>query len=283
MSEAGIDFSGDGTAAPRDAATILVLRGGAARLEVFMLERHIESDFAGGALVFPGGTVDEPDRHLPPDRFSGLDPVHEGRRLGVDPATALGLHVAAVREAYEEAGVLLARRDGRPVGPGLLASESAREARRRLADRDTRLDWAGWLASEGLVLDLGTLAPWSWWVTPAASPRRYDTRFLVTHVPHGQARGLSHDEVETTASRWTGPREALAAAADGSVTVVYPTRRNLAALADHPSARSAVAAARTGRADTRRIQPTVEVRDGEVLVHHPDGGRPERVAGPVAD
>ncbi|MBW3621130.1 MAG: NUDIX hydrolase [Actinobacteria bacterium] len=267
---------------PVDSSSIVLVRDGAdagrAALEVFLLERHLQSDFAGGAYVFPGGKLDAADRTLPPDRWTGQDPAVWADRLGVDaPEDALGLMVAAVRETFEEAGVLLGSRAGVPVTAADLASATFTDARRRMASRDERWDWSGWLTDEDVVLDLGALALWSWWVTPEGLHRRYDTRFFVAVVPDAQVAALAHDDVEMTASRWTTPQAALEAAAAGEVTVIYPTRKNLEALAAYPDVDALWAAAVAGGTDTRRLLPRIVEVDGTPMIQHPDGHDPEPI------
>jgi 8-oxo-dGTP pyrophosphatase MutT (NUDIX family) len=260
-----------------DAATILLLRDGSDdRVEVLLLERHIESDFAGGALVFPGGKVDAADRELDPARWTGRDPALMRELLGAESdRDALGLMVAAVRETFEEADVLLASRGGRPVTDEDLREASFREARRRLSSREERFDWRDWLEAEDLVLDLGALAPWAWWVTPKGQHKRFDTRFFAAMLPEEQS--AAHDDVEMTALRWSSPHDALQAQREGRMTVIYPTRKNLEALAEHPSARTAWAAADGGRVDCRRIEPTVVEVDGRIMVQHPYEADPEPI------
>jgi 8-oxo-dGTP pyrophosphatase MutT (NUDIX family) len=259
-----------------DAATVVLARDAAAGgIEVLLLERHLNSDFAGGAFVFPGGKVDPSDRALAPERWTGADLDAWQQRLGAaDPDDALALLVAGVRECFEEAGVLLARHaDGRAVSAETLASPSFVETRRRLASRDERFDWRSWLDVEQLVLDLGALAMWSWWVTPDGQHKRFDTRFLVAALPAGQR--ATSDEVETTSLRWISPHEALAAHARDEVMVIYPTRRNLRDLAVFADTESLLRAAHAGEVDQRRIQPSVVRVDGTVMVQHPDGDDPE--------
>jgi 8-oxo-dGTP pyrophosphatase MutT (NUDIX family) len=261
-----------------DATTIVLVRdaptGG---IEVLLLERHLDSDFAGGALVFPGGKVDAGDRELAPERWSGADLTRWRELLGADTESdALGLLVAGVRETFEEAGVLFAHReDGSPVEATDLTSPGFVEARRRLASRDERFDWRPWLVEERLVLDLGALAMWSWWVTPVGMHRRFDTRFLTARVPGDQA--AAHDRVEMTSLRWMTPTDALAAQARGEIVMIYPTRRNLRDLAAFDDTASLWDAARGDRIDRRRIMPTVVTVDGEPMVQHPDGDPPEPV------
>ena len=261
-----------------DAATVVLVRDGpdGGGLEVLLLERHLDSDFAGGALVFPGGKVDDRDRSMPDQLWRGADPKAWAPVLGTDAAGALGLLVAGVRETFEEAGILLASHaDGRPVTTTDLAGEDARQMRQRLGARDADHDWRPWLAERGLVLELGWLGLWSWWATPVGQHRRFETRFLLAPAPAEQA--AAHDEVETTALRWLAPTAALEAQARGEVTVIYPTRRNLAALAAYPDVAAVTRAVAAGEVDRRRIEPTLVPVDGTTMVQHPDGGPPEPV------
>lgn len=246
-------------------------------LEVLLLERELNSDFAGGAFVFPGGKVDAADGQLPRERWRGPDPVTDAEALGLDdPTTAIATRAAAVRETFEEAGVLLAvRADGSPVTPDDLASPSFVEARRALMERGPVEDFHAWLAEEDLVLELGALGFWSWWVTPEGSPRRYDTRFFIASVPTQQREVANHDGTEISSSCWMSPTAALAAAATDEVTIIFPTRWNLRQLGAYSTAEAAVAAALAGEADTELTLPTVEVVDGVPLVKHPRGGDPE--------
>ena len=245
---------------------MLLVRDGSDGVEVFMLERHLRSDFAGGALVFPGGKVDPADRSLPAPQWAGIDPVAVAERMQTDPGRALALHVAAVRETFEEAGFLFARRGGDAVTARDLEVVAADRARQAAGRADAA--WAQFLAEHGLVLDLGALAWWSWWVTPVGLHRRYDTRFFVAAVPATQEG--AHDDVETTSSRWTTPAAALEDAREGRAMVIYPTRKNLEALAAFASADEAVAAARAGEVDVRRVEPeAVTLADGSIGVRHP--------------
>lgn len=254
-------------------------RGGGRRaprqLEVLLLERHLDADFAGGALVFPGGKVDPSDRTLDAGRWTGRPLTAWTAVLGVDDqADALGLLVAAVRETFEEAGVLFARReDGTPITDEELASPSFARARRHLAGRDGRGDWIGWLSDEELVLDLGALALWSWWVTPVGHHRRFDTRFFVALPPAGQSP--DHDDVEATSLRWLRPSAALAAYERGEVVVVYPTRQTLRSLAVFDGAAAAWEAAAAGEVNQSRTEPRLVRIGDQRMVMHPDGGEPE--------
>ncbi len=264
---------------PVPSSTILLVRDRAdtGLLEVLMLERHLDADFAGGALVFPGGKVAEQDRDLDPSRWQGPDLASWCDPLGVeDEHDALGLLVAAVRETFEEVGVLLAvRDDGSPVEADELNAPGFRQMRERLASRGDATDWRAWLEQESLVLDLDALALWSWWLTPRGRHRRFDTRFFVARAPEGQT--AQHDAVEATDVVWLTPQQALESQGRGERTIIFPTRRNLAALAEHRTAGAAFAAARAGRIDRRQILPEVVRVDGEVMVRHPDEAEPEPI------
>ncbi|MCC5811039.1 MAG: hypothetical protein JJU06_11750 [Ectothiorhodospiraceae bacterium] len=264
-------------------ATVLLLRdtpaagGNASSLEVLLLERHLNSDFAGGALVFPGGKVDASDHRLEDARWSGPALDEWRTLLGVGSSElALALLVTAVRETFEESGVLLAHRDdGTPITDQELRTPSFAQARSRLQARGQHWDWSGWLRDERLVLDLGRLAFWSWWVTPEGQHRRFDTRFFAALMPAGQT--ADHDDLETTSMRWCAPAEALEAQARGEFTVIFPTRCNLRDLAHFSTAADAWDAAHDGEVDQRRIQPSMVRVDGRLMVQHPYLPDPEPV------
>ena len=262
-----------GTTEPVDAATVLLLREASSGLEVFLLERHLKSDFAGGAYAFPGGKVDAQDHALPRERWTGIVPEHVVDRVGArSPGHAVALLVAAVRETFEEAGPLLAHHaDGRPVTAEDLASPAFLDARRRLAARGEHWDWRPWLEEQQLVLDLGALVPFARWCTPHGMHKRFDARFLAVALPEAQTEALGHDDVETTDSVWRRPDDALAAADRGEVVIIFPTRRTLQALAE----RATVAEVMARSGDPRRILPAIVLVDGEPRVRHPDGGDPE--------
>jgi 8-oxo-dGTP pyrophosphatase MutT (NUDIX family) len=200
---------------PRDAATVLLCRD-APRLEVFLLQRNLGSVFAAGAHVFPGGAVDDEDELLAP----------RGGTEAAGPAVVPDrFRVAAIREAFEEAGVLLARdtRTGAPV-------DSARLSAARAALRRGDRTFGGLVDELGVRLDIDALTPIARFVTPPGAPRRYDTWFFVTAAPRGHA--YRHDEDETVASVWMRPPEALTADRRGDVWLVEPTRWTLEAVAD---------------------------------------------------
>lgn len=246
----------------RPAATVVLLRDGDQGPEVCLLRRHARSAFMPDAWVFPGGTVDPADRELPPAVWTGFRPAADAARFGGDARLALALRVAAVRETFEEAGLLLGRHaDGSPLAAAELASPRAQVARRGG-------DFAGWLLAAGIVLDLGALHYWRRWVTPTSEPRRYDTAFFLARAPERQ--DAAHDAVETTGQRWLRPADALAEADAGRFALVFPTRRSLRELAEVADVDQALARAR-GTGPVRAVQPHVEQRDdGTVRILHPD-------------
>lgn len=224
----------------RDAATVMLVRDGRDGMEVFMLRRNLNSDFVGGAYVFPGGAVDEADRH------ADLEGVCQGRSddqasavLGVDRG-GLAYWVAAIRECFEEAGVLLASRDGEVVD--LTEEVVAERFRSHRAEVDSgRLRLVDLCATEGLQLDVASIHYFSHWITPVGPPRRYDTRFFVTAAPPGQVP--LHDDRETIANLWVRPAEALERHKRGELDLIFPTIKNLEAIARFDRAADLLAAA----------------------------------------
>jgi 8-oxo-dGTP pyrophosphatase MutT (NUDIX family) len=225
---------------PRDAATVMLVRDSDEGLETFMLQRRFDSAFVGGAHVFPGGAVDPDDRGPGVEGWcEGRSDVDASRQLGV-PSGGLGFWVAAVRECFEEAGVLLAY-----DGDGAVLDLAASTDRQRFAEHRRSVDGGGGsLAAvcdaEGLRLATDAMHYLSHWVTPEGSPRRYDTRFFVTEAPAGQVP--SHDEHETIADMWTTPAAALDAYARGDVELIMPTLRTLEVAAEFASAAALLAA-----------------------------------------
>ena len=251
---------------PTDAATTMLVRDAPAgdenagegdRMQVLMLRRNALSTWAGGISLFPGGAVDEADRGEEIAAFCrGQDDAGASRLLGLDRG-GLGHYVAAVRECFEEAGVLLAAVDGRPLsfGDAEVASRFE-EHRRRLNDGSSTL--ADICAAEGLTLELGGLRYVSHWITPEGSPRRYDTRFFTAAVPEDQQ--ALHDDHEVVASVWIEPEEALRLGEEGSMVLWFPTIKNLEAIARFKTAAAMMAT--PAAATVPAVLPRVTV-DGE--------------------
>jgi 8-oxo-dGTP pyrophosphatase MutT (NUDIX family) len=208
----------------------------APELEVFMLRRTLAAEFMGGAYVFPGGAVDAGDRA--PEllrRCHGRDDSTASTQLGLHTG-GIGFWVAAIREAFEEAGVLLARSpaSGELVDLDEPGVADRLEAARREVGRGQR-PFVDVVVSEDLVLDTAALHLFSHWITPPGAPRRYDTWFFVAAAPEGHA--YLHDDSETVASAWIRPTDALAGAEGGELEIIFPTMRNLEQLARFATAR----------------------------------------------
>jgi 8-oxo-dGTP pyrophosphatase MutT (NUDIX family) len=225
------------------AATVMLVRDGGGSLEVLMLRRHPEAVFAADAWVFPGGRVDDGDRAGTP---LGPGPSDEeaSAALGL-PSGGLAWWVAAARECFEEAGILLARSSA--TGAWFEASDgwsAARLARYRREVHAGVTSLGAALEAEGLVLDLSGVHYVSHWITPPGqgTARRFDTRFFVAEVPPGQV--ASHDAAETVQSFWATPAEALARGEAREITLLIPTIANLKGLARFSSVAELVAAAR---------------------------------------
>ena len=214
-----LDFDPNRTAvAPKDAASVIVLRRGDAGLEVFCVRRHGNSAFLGGAVVFPGGKVDAPDAAADWDGLAGsLHPRAGSMVEGAGAVSARAVAVAACRETLEEGGIL-------PV-EGALGAPDLEAMRAEL--RGTPL--AALLARRGLRLALDRLVPWARWVTPEAETRRFDARFFLLELPDGQVG--THDRHETTMSFWARPTEVLDRFTRGECFLAPPTTRTLELLA----------------------------------------------------
>lgn len=248
----------------RDAATVLLLRDGEAGLEVFMLRRNLRSDFVGGAHVFPGGAVD------PADRAADLEPLCVGRtdadasaRLGIDRG-GLAYWVAAIRESFEEAGVLLAvDADGYVDLDG--AGSDRWVAHRTAVDTGTRR-LVEVCQEEALRLNVGAMFYFGHWITPEGSPRRYDTRFFLAAAPERQTP--VHDDHEVIANEWVRPAEALDRVAAGELTMMPPTVSCLRAIARFATVEEALAAA-AEVVDVPAILPRLVQVDGGVRIALP--------------
>jgi 8-oxo-dGTP pyrophosphatase MutT (NUDIX family) len=250
------------TTPARQAATVIMLRDAPAGLEVFLVKRHGLSDVLGGAYVFPGGKLDPSDstlerQHLDQDDAALLASLAEH---GTDATTARGLYVAAVREAFEEAGVLFAR--------GLNTAQAA-EAARMLRQGQ---DFNALLSGLSLRLHTQALVPWSRWITPrmpSVTHKRFDTRFFVAALPEGQR--ASHDNHEATESVWLTPRAALEQYWARAIELAPPQIMTLAHLSRHASVHSALNAARS--TPPPEILPEPYDRDGERVLCYPGNPR----------
>jgi 8-oxo-dGTP pyrophosphatase MutT (NUDIX family) len=252
---------------PIDSATVVLLRDAGVTSEVLLVQRHAQSRAFGGAHVFPGGVVDAADsaaalQSASPEVTGDTAAKCLGEDLG--GASALAFWVAAIRELFEETGILLAHRDGVPLAltdPPL---------RTRFHDHRTALlahtvSFEAIVSGERLTLATETLRYWSRWITPVTAPRRYDARFFVARVPVGQE--ALHDERETVATAWLAPRAALEESRAGRIVLAPPTVRTLEDLDALGTVRDILADAAT-RVVTPILPKTVDVA-GRMTVLYP--------------
>ena len=236
-------------AEPITAATVIAVRDTRAGLEVLMVERTRKADFAGGALLFPGGKVDAADYDVIQfgrcPAVAGLDERHHAIRI------------AGVREVFEEANILFAREMGSPdlISTTRAAALSARYRAPLLAGEVSLHDIA---VLEDLEIASDRLVPFAHWITPVGGRRRFDTHFLVARAPTGQL--ATHDGYETLDTLWIAPHQAIADAEAGRRRVVFPTRMNLRKLGESATADAAVE--RAARTAVVTVLPEVTEVDG---------------------
>jgi 8-oxo-dGTP pyrophosphatase MutT (NUDIX family) len=280
---AAIDAGQLAPAVPRDAATVMVLRqtlaGGRPPQtppgnspesppgepgdapEVLMLRRPAAMTFAPGAYVFPGGSVDPADAGTDIGWVGGPTPEEFGEQLGCPTELARALVCAAVRETFEESGVLLA--GGADGAPAEFDEPSLTADRAELAAG--RMTFADVLARRGLVIRADLLTPWARWITPEAEPRRFDTSFFAAALPPGQRATGHNAEVDHIA--WLRPEEAISAARAGSMLMLPPT----AATLNEFAALGRVGEILASRRRITPIEPRLVVEDGETWLTIPDG------------
>lgn len=236
----------------RDAVTVVLLRDGADGLEAFLLRRVKGMAFAGGMTVFPGGGVDQRDADTSV-AWAGPEPRWWAEVFGVDEGTARAFVCAAVRETFEESGVLLA---GPDAGSVVADTSTYAKARQQLVDRELSL--AQFLAANDLVLRADLLRPWANWVTPYEEPRRYDTRFFVAALPTGQR--ADGETTEASDASWQKPAEAVQDAQEGRRMLMPPTWRTLEEVGAHGTVEKVMAEERS----VEKIIPKL-IRDGDVI------------------
>lgn len=251
------------TTPPSDAASVLLLRDSQEGLQVLLMRRAQASQVLGGAYVFPGGKVDAED-HAPQMLTCLSEPAAQLRdRLGepeLDAARAAGLFMAALREAFEECGVLAGQDEH---GPSLAA---------QLRERAGQSSWHHCLHEQGLTLRTEALLPWSRWITPrqpAVTNKRFDTRFFVARVCDDQI--ASHDNFETTDSVWLTPLQALKRYANGEIDLVAPQIMSLYELKAHYTVDQALDEAR--QRPPALIEPHPFDENGQRILSYPGDAR----------
>lgn len=248
---------------PKDAATVVLLRDGAHGPEVFLQRRVGGMPFAAGMTVFPGGGVDPRDADASVT-WAGPPPEWWAQRFGSTPELARALVCAAVREMFEESGVLLAGPDATSVVGDTAPYGVARAA---LVSRELSL--ARFLADAELVLRADLLRPWSNWVTPEREPRRYDTRFFLAAMPEGQRADAVTSEADE--AYWRTPAAALDDSEQGRCALLPPTLATLAEVAECSTVADALASRSTlASGSLAKVVPRLVFRDGAWRVVLPD-------------
>ncbi len=259
----------DGTrepAEPRNAATVIVLRPGDAGPEAYYLRRQVSMDFAAGMAVFPGGGVDPRDFDAEVG-WAGPDPAAWAERLGCDEETARALVCAAVRETFEECGVLLAGASDGEVVADTTGDDWEAD---RVALETRELAMTEFLNRRGLVLRTDLLGVWDAWLTPVFEPKRYRTWFFVAELPAGQVtRDVSS---ESSSVHWLPAREAADRADAGELAMMPPTYLTSMEVGTHADPAEVLATAR--ERSVRMFTPTVEPLGDGWTLSMPDRLRP---------
>jgi 8-oxo-dGTP pyrophosphatase MutT (NUDIX family) len=251
---------------PRQASTVVLVRAHGTGFQVYLLKRSGQSAFFPGSYVFPGGTVASEDRDV--DlwlRHSDLDLIGIERKLGGTLAAMemLAYGVAAIRETFEEGGVLLASR-ARETGSGI---EAIRETRK--VKKLSKGWFREWAVSGGWHLQLSRLGPWTHWITPAAFKPRFDTRFFLAFVPAEQE--CDPDKQETTHGTWVTPEQGLAANLRGEIPLSPPTLVTLHELLQHRALSKLQDEVSSRAWGEPRIPRVIPVEKGAVILEPWDG------------
>lgn len=235
------------TVTVRPAASAVILRDGPSGIQAFMVVRHHQIDFASGALVFPGGKVEPEDGNV----FRRHSNAHHN--TSPDPS----FWIAAVRETFEEAGLLLARQQGERK---LLAADITRDLVEKYRHPliEGELAFGELLEREKLMPALDLMEHFAHWITPLGPPRRFDTHFFLIAAPVEQTG--AHDGLEATEGVWVEPRQAITDADAGRRILLPPTRLNLLKLAQFDSVQAAVDATRTSK--VVQVLPRIEKVEG---------------------
>lgn len=255
---------------PRHAATVVLLRDG--RLdggvgpEVYLLRRQTSMAFAGGMCVFPGGGVDPRD-HDASVAWAGPSPAEWAERLACDESLARALVCAAVRETFEESGVLLAGPSDDSVVSDTTGDDWEAD---RVALESRELSMTDFLLRRGLVLRTDLLGAWAGWLTPVFEPRRYETWFFVAVLPEGQVtRDVS---TESSSVHWTPAIAAVEAVESHDILMLPPTYLTCLDVAQHPTAAEVLAASADRRVEM--FTPAVVSSGDEFVLSMPERYRP---------
>ena len=260
LAEAALRFARDGgtPVQPRPASTVILLRDKEYGPQVYLLRRTASMAFAAGMTVFPGGRVDPGDAALA-DAWVGPAPVEFAARMGCPVHMVVAFVAAAVRETFEESGVLLAG----PSADSVVADTSGDDwEAERMALEGRSLSFADFLHGRGLVLRADLLGVWAHWITPEFEPRRYDTRFFVAALPAGQkTRDVSGESDEVT---WLDPREAVELVDAGEMAMLPPTYVSCSEISAYETVQQVLAASR--EREIRTILPRTRIEGDTVYL-----------------
>ena len=252
---------------PRHSSTVVLLRDSDEGLQAYLLRRQKTMAFAAGMYVFPGGSVDPRDESLVASAWTGPAPAEWAGLLTADERLATALVCAAVRETFEESGVLLAGASADEVVADTTGDDWEAD---RLALIERTASFADVLARRGLVLRADLLRPWAHWITPEAEPRRFDTRFFVAALPPGQrTRDVGGEADRVT---WSRPRAALDAYERGELGLMPPTAFTLMELSAFETVADVLAAG--DARDVQPVLPRIIVTDDDearILLPHDEG------------
>ena len=238
------------------ASTVLIIRDGIIGLEVFMVVRHHEIDFASGALVFPGGKVDKNDYDKKLKNLSYVDET--------DNSETLPFKIAAIRESFEEANVLYANDKSSKSHISLKRLKNLSNWREKFNDNHaSMIDFA---SNEDLIFSTKSLIPFAHWITPKKMPKRFDTRFYIAEAPKDHEG--EHDGTESVDSIWISPQQALDDCYSKKRTIIFPTRLNLEKLSQSNTVEEALENARNSKIIT--VTPSINKIEGEAFLTIPE-------------
>ena len=237
------------------ASTVLIIRDGESGLEVFMVVRHHQIDFAGGALVFPGGKVDQSDYDKKINQYLCKEETSDRENIP--------FKIAAVRECFEEANVLFAKnKNGREI---ITADELFKLKQWRDAFVNESTSMYEFASLENLLFSIDSLIPFSHWITPEKVPKRFDTRFYIAEAPK-EHKG-QHDGTESVDSIWINPQQALDDCLSGKRNIIFPTRLNLEQLNQSKTVAEAINNAKNSNIVT--VTPLIEKLDEGIFITIP--------------